>query len=284
VLLLQGQVAREIAEQVDVNLTADKRTPALNKTSIDPAAHEAYLKGDFYWNTLNCSGFETALKYFQEAASRAPDFAPAYVGVADEYFNLGDWRCWPLETLSKAEAAAHKALELDPQSGDAHDSLGELAFYHDWDWAKAESEYGKAVELAPNEAGIHSDYAVFLVAMGRQPQALSEMKKALELDPVGESTSISAVYVYYLARQYGKGIEQANKTLELFPKSYAIFYWLAQCYEKKRMVNQAVAAYLQANSGSPERVDALKSSKRKRRLEGALYEADGTETTRQKGN
>jgi len=197
-------------------------------------------------------------------------FLAAYVGVADAYFNLGDWRCWPLETLSKAEAAAHKALELDPQSGDAHDSLGELAFYHDWDWAKAESEYGKAVELAPNEAGIHSDYAVFLVAMGRQPQALSEMKKALELDPVGESTSISAVYVYYLARQYDKGIEQANKTLELFPKSYAIFYWLAQRYEKKRMVNQAVAAYLQANSGSPERVDALKAANEKEGLKG-LY-------------
>ncbi|HZR66543.1 MAG TPA: winged helix-turn-helix domain-containing protein [Terriglobales bacterium] len=260
VLLLQGEVAREIAEQVGVNLTAKERLRLPSEKAIDPAAHEAYLKGYFYWNTLNCGGFETALKYFQEAASRAPDFAPAQIGIADAYFNLGDWRCWPLDTLNKAEIAAQRALELDPQSGAAHDALGELAFYHSWDWTKAESEYSKAIELAPNEAGIHSDYSIFLTAMGRQEQGLTELAKSLQLDPVGEPTNMSAVYVYYLARKYDKGIEQAKKTLELFPKSNATWHWLGQCYERKGMIDEALSAYLQANSGIPEDVTDLRAA------------------------
>jgi TolB-like protein/DNA-binding winged helix-turn-helix (wHTH) protein/Tfp pilus assembly protein PilF len=268
VLLLQGEIAREIAEQVGVNLTASERRLTSSEREIDPAAHEAYLRGYFYWNTLTCSGFETSLKYFQEAASRAPDFAPAYLGLADAYFNLGDWRCWPVETLSKADAAAQKAIELDPQSADAHDSIGQLAFYRSWDWTKAQKEFAKAIELSPNEAGIHSDYAVFLVAMGNKEQGTSEARKSLELDPISEPTSLTVVYVYYLSHQFDKCIEQAKKTLELFPQSNATYHWLGQCYEKKGMSDAALAAYLHANPGPAEKVAALRAAYQKKRLPG----------------
>jgi TolB-like protein/DNA-binding winged helix-turn-helix (wHTH) protein/Tfp pilus assembly protein PilF len=268
VLLLQGEVAREIAERVGVNLSSNEPGPRFNEKAIDPAAHEAYLKGNFYWNTFTCSGFETALKYFQEATSRAPDFAPAYSGLADSYFNLADWRCWPLENLDKAQAAAQKAVELDPQSGDAHESLGSLAFYRDWDWTKADREYIKAIELAPNNSGIHSGYAIFLVAMGRRDQALGEMQKALQLDPIAEPTNLTAVYVYYLARQYDKGIEHAKKTLDLFPRSYATLYWLGHCYESKGMPDEAMSAYLQASSEAPKKASIFKTAYRKAGLKG----------------
>ncbi|HKW17035.1 MAG TPA: winged helix-turn-helix domain-containing protein [Terriglobales bacterium] len=268
VLMLQAQVAREIAEQVGINLTAGKQARSSSEQQIDPAAHEAYLKGNFYWDTFTCNGFETALKYYQEASARAPDFAPAYSGLANTYFKLGDWRCWPLETLNQAETAAQRATELDPQLGDAHDALGQLAFYHSWDWDKAEKELSKAIELEPNDAGIHSDYAIFLVAMGKREQALAEMNKALKLDPVSEPTGMTAVYIYYLARQYDMGIAQAKKTLEMFPASYATFHWLGQCYEKKGMPDEAFAAYVQANTGPPEKVSALKTAYKQQGLQG----------------
>lgn len=265
VLVLQAEVAKEIAAQVGVSITPREDAHSPSERPIDPAAHEAYLRGYFYWNTLTCTGFETSLKYFQQATTLAPDFAPAYAGLADAYFNLGDWRCWPLETLNKAEVAAEKAIQLDPQSGAAHDSLGELAFYRAWDWSKAAKEFSTAIALSPNDAGIHSDYSIFLVATGHTEEALNETRMSLQLDPVAEPTNLTAVYVYYLARQYDGGIEQARKTLELFPDSKATFHWLGQCYEKKGMVGEAVASYLQANSGSPENVAALK----------AAYERDG---------
>jgi TolB-like protein/DNA-binding winged helix-turn-helix (wHTH) protein/Tfp pilus assembly protein PilF len=273
VLVLQGEVARRIAEQVGINLNASGQKFATTEQAIDPAAHEAYLKGNFYWSTFTCSGFETALKYYQEAASRAPDFAPAYAGMADAYFNLGDWRCWPVGTLSKAEAAAQKAAELDPQLGDAHENLGSLAFYYEWDWAKAQQEYSKAIELAPSDAGIHSGYSIFLVATGKQEQALAEMRKALELDPVAEPTNMTAVYVYYLAHQFDKGIEQAKKTLELFPESKATLHWLGQCYEQKGMPGEAIAAYLRSRSGRPEMASALKTAYQQNGLKG-YYKKD----------
>jgi len=268
VLLLQAEVAKEIAAQVGVSLTPVENARSPSERQIDPTAHEAYLKGYFYWNTLTCSGFETSLKYFQQATSLAPDFAPAFTGLADAYFNLGDWRCWPLETLNKAEAAAQKAIQLDPRSGAAHDSLGELAFYHTWEWTKAAKEFSTAIELSPNDAGIHSDYSIFLVATGHSEEALDEVRTSLQLDPVAEPTNMTAVYVYYLARQYDKGIEQAKKTLELFPDSKATFHWLGQCYEKKGMVSEAVASYLQANSGSPDKAAALKTAYIKDGLKG----------------
>ena len=268
VLVLQGEVARRIAEQVGINLKVDAQNLATTEQAIDPAAHEAYLKGNFYWSTFTCGGFETALKYYQEASSRAPDFAPAYAGMADAYFNLGDWRCWPVGTLSKAKAAAQKAAELDPQLGDAHENLGSLAFYYEWDWAKAEQEYSKAIELAPSDAGIHSGYSIFLVATGKQEEALAEMRKALELDPVAEPTNMTAVYVYYLAHQFDKGIEQAKKTLELFPESKATLHWLGQCYEQKKMPNEAMAAYLRSRAARPETATVLRAAYKESGLKG----------------
>jgi tetratricopeptide (TPR) repeat protein len=269
---------REIAAQVGVSVTDVEQVRSRNERQIDPAAHEAYLKGYFYWNTLTCNGFETSLKYFRQTVSLAPDFAPAYDGLADAYFNLGDWRCWPLDTLNKAEIAAQKAIELDPQSGAAHDTLGQLAFYHTWDWSKAQREFSKAIELAPNDAGTHSDYAIYLVATGHSAEGLNEVRTSLQLDPVAEPTGMTAVYVYYLPRQFDKGIEQAKKILELFPDSNATLHWLGQCYEKKGMVNEAFAAYLRANSGYPDRVASLRAAYEKNGLRGSMQPKSSSES------
>jgi TolB-like protein/DNA-binding winged helix-turn-helix (wHTH) protein/Tfp pilus assembly protein PilF len=268
VLALQDEVAQQIATEVGVRLTASEQARLTRKQVVNPAAHDSYLKANFYLGRLTCSSFEKAIEYYQDAAAKDPNFAPAYSGMADTYFTLADWRCWPQNTLDKAEAAVTQALKIDPESAQAHASLGQLAFYHEWNWQKAQAELTRAIALDPNAADAYSSYAIYLISMGRQAQALAMMRKAQDLDPVSENTNMTSIYVFYLAHQYDQAIEQANRTLDLYPGSSATYYWLGQCYEKKGMVDQAFAAYLKSKAGKPKDVPALEAAYRKSGLAG----------------
>lgn len=192
------------------------------------------MKGMFYWSRLNCEGFNKGLGHFQEAVARDPNFAPAYSGTAQAYFNLADRGCTSQEeAFPKSKAAALKAVQLDPGFADGHASLAELAFYYEWDWPNAEKEFNQAIELDANDSSNYASYAIYLVALGKQEQALAGMRKAQQLDPVSEVTNMMIAYVFYLSHQYGQAIAQAKKTLELYPGSAATYYWLGQFYEKK---------------------------------------------------
>jgi len=272
VLGLQGEVAQQIANQIGIKLTAGEERRLAAKHEVDPAAHEAYLKGSFYWNRLTCTDFETALNYFQEAATKDPKFASAYSGIAESYFYLADWRCWPQATFAKVEPAALKAVELDPGYGEAYASLGELAFSHEWNWTKAGEEFSKALQLNPNNADILCAHAIYLVSTGRQESALAEMRKAQRLDPVSENTGVTYIYVLYLAHKYDEAIVQAKKALALFPDSRAVNYWLGQCYEKKEMPDQAIAAYLKTGAHLPEEVSRRRDAYQKHGLPGYWQE------------
>jgi TolB-like protein/Tfp pilus assembly protein PilF len=267
ILSLQAEVSQQIAHRVGITLTAGEQTRLAASRPVDPAAHEAYLKGEFYWSQLTCGGFENALKSFQDAVAKDPSFAPAYAGMADSYFKLADWRCWPLETFTKAETSARRATELDPDFAGSRATLGELAFYHEWNWGKADEEFRKALELDPNAAGTYSSYAIYLASMGQSERALASVRKAQQLDPVSEETNLTHVYVYYLAHQYDQAIEQAKRTLELYPGSGAVYYWLGQSYEKKGMAEEAIAAYLKCRANADD-VVVLRSAYKKRGLPG----------------
>jgi TolB-like protein/DNA-binding winged helix-turn-helix (wHTH) protein len=272
VLGLQAEVAQQIANQIGIKLTAGEERRLATKHEVDPAAQEAYLKGEFYWNRLSCKDFEIALKFFQDAAVKDPNFARSYSGMADAYFDLADWRCWPQSTFAKAEVAALKALELDPGNGEAHSSIGELAFSHDWDWAKADQEFSKALQLDPNNSGILCDHAIYLVSMGSPDPALAEMQKAQQLDPVSENTRLTHIYVLYLAHKYDDAIVQAKQALDLFPNSRAVYYWLGQIYEKKGVPDRAFAAYLNALGPTSDEVSRRRTAYQKRGLAGYWQE------------
>lgn len=272
VLGLQAEVAQQIANQIGIKLTAGEQRRLATQHVVDPAAQEAYLKGSFYWNRLTCSDFETALKYFQEAAAKDPNFARSYSGMADAYFDLADWRCWPQSTFAKAEVAALKAMELDPGNGEAHSSIGELAFSHDWDWTKAAEEFSKALQLDPNNSGILCDHAIYLVSIGRPEPALAEMRKAQQLDPVSENTRVTHIYVMYLAHKYDDAIVEAKQALDIFPNSRAVDYWLGQIYEKKGMPDEAFAAYLKALGRAPEEASRRRAAYQKHGLPGYWQE------------
>ena len=278
VLALQDRVAARIASQIGITLTADQKRVA--SALVGPAAHEAYLKGTFYWNKLSCVGFRKAGEYFEQAVATDPAYAAAHAALADTYLHLGDWQCSPQEEMfRKARVSAAKALEDDPRLAAAHAVLGDLAFRKDWDWPKADAEFTRATELEPNDGRIRASYAIFLVAMGRQEQGFAQMEKAHELDPVSERTNVVWSYVFYLSHQFDRAIEQANKTLELYPFSGSAYHWLGRSYQQKGMNDRAAAAYLHTPPGpeSPWLLGARRAYEKEGLRGYWLYQRERTE-------
>ena len=264
ILTLQSEVAQQIAAQIGVSLSDSERARLRRTAIVDPAAHEAYLRGRFYLDKLGCRGFNRALEYYQLAATKDPSFTNALVGISDTYYHLGDWGCSPqAEAFAKSRAAALKVIELDPTVAAAHAQLANLDFTSEWNWPKAENEYSEAIRLDPNDAETHSSYAIFLAAMGRRDQAIAEIEKAHEIDPVSEVTNMLDTYVLYLAHQYDPAIAQGTKTLELYPNSGATDYWMGQIYEAKGMARDAFTSYIKTNTGTPAQLAGLYRRSRK---------------------
>jgi TolB-like protein/DNA-binding winged helix-turn-helix (wHTH) protein len=273
VLMLQSEVAQQIAAQIGVSLSVSDRARLRRTPVVDPAAHEAYLRGRFYSDKLGCRGFNRALEYYQLAEAKDPTFTNALVGISDTYYHLGDWGCSRQEeAFARSRAAAVKAIELDPTVAAAHAQLANLDFTSEWNWPKAENEYAEAIRLDPNDAETHSSYAIFLAAMGRRDQAITEIEKARGIDPVSEVTNMLDTYVLYLVHQYDSAITQGKKTLELYPNSGATDYWMGQIYEAKGMARDAFTSYIKANTGTPAQLAGLHTAFEKDGLKGFWLE------------
>jgi len=216
-------------------------------------AYEAYLKGRYYWNKRTPDGLQKALTYFQQAIDKDPTYGAAYSGVADCNSGLA-WHGFksPSEALPKANAAALKAIEFDPQSAEAHASLG-LVLNHSWDWAGAEAEFKRALQLDPRHANAHHWYGDNLSILGRHDQALLEAKQALELDPLNLMIGTWVGLRYYLSRQYDLAIEQGRSTIELDPNFAAAHLVLGNNLiqmglDEKGLAELQTAAGLSGNS------------------------------------
>jgi TolB-like protein/DNA-binding winged helix-turn-helix (wHTH) protein len=280
VLSLQDEVAQQIVTQIGIKVAAGQQARMVSVRQVNSAAHEAYLKGNFYWSRSNCDGSQRGLPYYQQAVTNDPTFAPAYVGLAQAYFTLGDWGCSPhADAFSKSKAAALKALELDQSLGSAHVWLGTLAYFYDWDWDNAENEYRQAVGLDSNYAPAHLLYAVFLVSMGKQEQGLAEMRRAQELDPTAELTNMVSVHILYLARHYDEAIQQAKNTIQFYPESWGTYFWLGAAQERKGMYEQATEAYLKSRSlrgAKPEELQAFRKAYEKSGVRGYWQQTRST--------
>ena len=177
VLALQSEVARAIAEEVQAKLTPQESARLARPRRVNPAAHEAYLKGRYYWARATEESVRTSIEYFEEAIAKDPRYALAHAGLSDAYNQL----CNPIleivpqgEIIPRSKAAATKALELDDTLAEAHISLGRIKFYFDWDWVGAEKSFRRAIELNPNYAYAHYVYALLLSALGRHTEAIHE--------------------------------------------------------------------------------------------------------------
>jgi TolB-like protein/DNA-binding winged helix-turn-helix (wHTH) protein/Tfp pilus assembly protein PilF len=256
-LALQNRVASAIADQIRINLTPQEQAALKNLKVVNPEAYESYLKGRYFWNKRTAESLKVALAYFKQAIEEDPKYAQAYSGLADTYALLGDWQYAvmpPKEAFPKAKAAAIKALELDSALGEAHNSLAFVLDGFDWDLEAGGKEFQRAIELNPGYATAHHWYAWHLSLLGRYDEAIGEMKKAENLDPLSLIINADLAEILVLAHSYDESIQQSRKTIELDPNFALAHNQLAQAYLQKHMNQEAVAELqraVQLSGGSP---------------------------------
>ena len=215
-LEVQEEVARSIAEQIEVNLTPEDRARLEATRPVDPEAQENYLKGRYYFNQRTKDALNKSVACFQQAIARDPGYALAYSGLADAYAMLGFRGGLPSkDALSRAKTAALKAIELDHTLAEPHASLAFIAETHEWDWATAEREYKQALELNPGDARAHNWYAGYLTYVGRFDDGISEAKRARDLDPLSLPINNALAGRLLAGSRYDEALQQAQETLEL---------------------------------------------------------------------
>ena len=256
-LALQNSVARAIADQIRINLTPQEQAALKSVKVVNPEAYESYLKGRYFWNKRTADSLKVALAYFKQAVDEDPKYARAYSGLADTYALLGDWQYAvmpPTEAFPKAKTAVLKALELDSTLGEAHNSLAFILDGFDWDFDSAGKEFQRAIELNPGYATAHHWYAWHLSLLGRYDEAIAEMRKAENLDPLSLIINADLAELLVIAHSYDESIRQSRKTIEMDPNFALAHNQLAQAYLQKHMYDEAVAELrkaVQLSGGSP---------------------------------
>jgi TolB-like protein/Flp pilus assembly protein TadD len=218
IIRVQDELAKAIAQHIQITLTPQEQAGLSAADVVDPEAHENYLKGRYHLNLRTEDSLKKGVDYFQQAIAKDPNYALAYCGLADAYALLGfRGRAPSQQTLAQAKAAALKAIQLDGTLADPHASLGFLAETHEWDWATAEREYKRALELNPGDAHTHNWYAGYLTYVGRSEEAIPEAKRARELDPLSLPINNALAGRLLVAGRYDEAIRQVQQTLELDP-------------------------------------------------------------------
>jgi TolB-like protein/DNA-binding winged helix-turn-helix (wHTH) protein len=230
-LLIENELGKAIARQVQINLTPQQEIDLSKMRTVNPEAYDLYLKGRFYWNQRNSAAIKESIGYLQKATELDPNFALAYVGLADAY-NIGNILgvYSAKESLPEARAAATKALALDPSLAEAHAALGMVKSHYDFDLVGAQREFLKAIELNPNSAYAHLFYSnCYLAPMGRMSEAIAENQRALELDPLSLPINNFMGMTYMFAENYEKAYQQFQHTIAMdptFPLAHLYFSWL----------------------------------------------------------
>jgi TolB-like protein/DNA-binding winged helix-turn-helix (wHTH) protein len=257
VISLQGEIARAVANEIQVKLTPEEHARLQRPDPIDPQTYELYIKGLYFFNRVSVDSSRKSIEYFQQAIQRHPSFAPAYAGMADAYF-VG---CYhgdaPEEACSKAKAEAVAALQLDETLTEAHTALAACLFWYDWNWAGAEKEFQRALALNPNYALAHQWYGQYQKAMGRKNWA-AEVKRAAELDPV--SPVFAGGAWYFETGEYDRAIDLLRKKLELDPHRADSHLRLGRAYSRKGAYADAINSFQTAVSlsgGAPANLSSL---------------------------
>lgn len=247
ILEVQDQVTRSIAERIEVAFTPEDRTRLVSTHPVDPEAHEDYLKGRYYFNERTQDALNKSIGFFQQAIARDPGYALAYSGLADAYAMLGFRGGFPSkDSLSRAKAAALKAIELDDTLAEPHASLAFIAETHEWDWATAEREYKRAVQLNPGDARAHHWYAGYLMYVGRFEEGISEERRARDLDPLSLPVNNALAGRLLVAGRVDEALEQLKKTMEMDPRFASAHQTLGWVYLNLGKHEEAIQEFEQA--------------------------------------
>jgi TolB-like protein/Tfp pilus assembly protein PilF len=242
VLLLQGQVAQAVADQLQSRLMPQEHRKAPQSHSVQPGAYEVYLRGMFFRHKWTEASLFRSTELFTEAIRLDPTFARAYAGLSQSYCALGILGSLPaMEVYPKAREAALKALELDETVAEAHNSLADVMKAFDWDWEAAQPEYQRALELNPSDPVAHMWYADWLSKMGRHAEAVKEAARARELAPVSVDSSSFVGLILYRSRRYQEALVACRNALELDPYYPVVHWFLALIYLQLGDIPAAVA-------------------------------------------
>ncbi len=254
VLSLQDSVASQIATETRLALL-----PSPPRPSINPAAHDAFLRGRYFFAKQD---FPHSIAYFQQAIGIDASYASAYAGYATALeasttFGFGA----PAVLMPRARAAAERAIQLDPENGDAYTELGSIQTIYDWDWTAAEQNLTRGIALNPNDAIAEFKYAAYLDAVGRPQEAVTHMRRALELDPLSFFMTRRLGVTLYLARDYDGALALLNRAAEMEDQPGSTQYSITLVYEQKGMRDQAIGSDLAALPDDYPHVDvaALRS-------------------------
>jgi serine/threonine protein kinase/tetratricopeptide (TPR) repeat protein len=275
ILGIQEQISKAIADHLRIELNGADQQRLAKRDTDNPEAYQLYLRGRYFWNKRTPDGVKQGLAYFQQAIEKDPNYALAYAGVADSYA-VGNGHYLGLTGLQarpKSKEASLKALSLDDTLAEAHTTLADTYLYFDWDWAKADEEFRRAIAANPNYPTAHQWYAECLYATRRFDEAIAQAKRAQELDPLSPiiNGSLGATYLY--ARRYEEALEQYKKTYQMDPNIDLVDTDMAFTYALKKMYPESINAFQQ--------VIALESSPAFAADFANVYRSSGYETALQ---
>ena len=251
IFALQDSISAQAARSLTLQLTGNEAALMRKHYTQNAKAYESYLQGRYFWNKRNTASFRKAIEYFEQALAVDSNYALAYAGLADSYIRLNESGA-PMneEAVPKAKAAIMKALAIDDSLGEAHATLGFIKFRHDWDFAGADSEFKRAVELNPNYSEAHQWYAFYLLAVGKTNEADAEIKRGQELDPLSVSFNSNLAIYLFFRHDFERSITQARKTLEMEPDFSQARATLGLSYEQKSSNKEAIAELTKAQQAS----------------------------------
>jgi len=279
IISLQQQIAGDIAAKLRSSLSSSEKQQVTKQGTQNPEAYELYLKGRYFWNKRTHSDLDTAISYFNQAIAKDPGYALAYLGLADAYAVLPNHGGTPSEDFPKSNAAARKALELDATLAHPHAILGSNEMDYEWDFAGGEAEFKKAFELDPNDATAHQWYAGHIGCLGgREQEALAEVNRAHQLDPLSPMIGVAVGQVYGEAGRHDEAIATCKKVASENPTFAPAHDCLAVGYWQKRMYAQSieetkVAAQLSGDPNESKYASAMEQGFRSAGWRGAETKA-----------
>jgi DNA-binding winged helix-turn-helix (wHTH) protein/TolB-like protein/Flp pilus assembly protein TadD len=243
IFTVQDSISQRLASSLSLTTNSEEQELLSKHHTDNSQAYESYLKGRyFYGGVVSEEGLKKSIVYYEQAIKLDPNYAEAYAGLANSYMRLGN--VWgflsPQETFPKAEPILKKALELDESVAEAHASLATYKFWYEWDWAGAEREFKRAIELNPNVGKAHHEYAGLLQVFGRFDEAVAERELSRQLDPLSPNAVATVGYPHYYARRYDEAIKYYRQALELDPNFSWSHLWIGQVYLEKGLLNEAI--------------------------------------------
>jgi tetratricopeptide (TPR) repeat protein len=257
IISLQQQIAGDIADKLRSKLSGAEKEQVTKQGTQNPAAYQLYVKGRYYWNKRTTADIKTAISYFNQAIDKDPNYALAYTGLADSYLVLPYFGSDPHDVIPKSNAAAAKALELDPTLARPHADLASNKLRFDWDFSASEAEFRKAFELDPSDASAHQWFGQCLAELGgRAQESIDELNRAHQLDPLSAIIGMAQAEAYFDDRQFDKSTEMYKKVAADNPTFPAVHLSLATSYWAEHKYAQAIQEFENFSKLSGDKNDA----------------------------